>query len=231
MQEQRHLRTIKSFVRRQGRMTQGQQRAIDMLLPQYHIQQTDGSIDFSKRYGNNNPVIVEIGFGMGHSLLELAKIQPHYNYLGIEVYLAGVGSLLLNIEQQQVKNVRVSQEDAVELIKQRLPDNAIHGFQIFFPDPWHKKRHHKRRLLQLEFMQLLQQKLMPGGFIHLATDWQNYAEQMLLVGNQTIGLVNQSPDNTYVTRPATRPMTKYERRGERLGHGVWDLLYSKVPQI
>lgn len=225
MQEQRQLRTIKSFVRRQGRMTAGQQRALDLLLPKYAIQQTDGYINFSECYKNENPVIIEIGFGMGHSLFELAQTYPEYNYLGVEVYLAGVGSLLNSIEQQQLRNVRVSHEDAVTLLKQQVPDSSVWGIQLFFPDPWHKKRHHKRRLIQLEFMQLLQQKLLPGGFIHLATDWENYAEQMLLIGNQTKGLVNQSTTQTYVPRPATRPVTKYERRGERLGHGVWDLLF------
>ena len=222
-----HLRTIKSFVKRSGRVTSGQQVALDTLLPKYGIQPEKGIVDFAKLFGNDNPVIIEIGFGMGHSLTALAEQYPENNYFGIEVYDAGVGALLADMQKLNLSNLRVSNHDAVEIIKQNIADASVAGFQVFFPDPWHKKRHHKRRLIQSDFINLLVSKLNPNGFIHLATDWGNYAEHMLAVCNENKLLTNQSQTQTYIARPKTRPVTKYEKRGTRLGHDVWDLFYLK----
>jgi tRNA (guanine-N7-)-methyltransferase len=223
-----YVRTIKSFVKRTGRLTLGQRKALETLLPIYGIQPSQGILNFDAVFNNTSPVMIEIGFGMGAALLHLAKTHPHCNYLGIEVYPPGMGSLLSQVQSEGLMNVRVSDTDANIVLTQNIPDESISGFYIFFPDPWHKKRHHKRRLIQAAFIKTLVTKLKPQGFIHLATDWENYAEHMLAVCNNESQLINQSLDNTYVPRPQDRPLTKYEKRGQGLGHGVWDLLFVKA---
>jgi tRNA (guanine-N7-)-methyltransferase len=171
--------------------------------------------------------IVEIGFGMGASLLTMAQQNPDTNYIGIEVHKAGLGSLAADLHDNQITNVRLVSEDAVLIFQKYLADASLGGVQIFFPDPWPKKRHHKRRLIQSEFIQLIVQKIKPGGFIHCATDWQDYAEHILEVLSATSGLVNQQKEGGYMPRPSSRPLTKFEQRGVGLGHGVWDLIFIK----
>ena len=226
-QHQLQRRTIKSFVKRAGRVTVRQQKALDELLPIYGIAKHQ-PIDASQVFANDNPVIVEIGFGMGQSLYTCAMENPDKNYIGIEVHEAGVGALLADIHDAGLSNIKVIHDDAVQVLRNDIIDGCVDGFQIFFPDPWHKKRHHKRRLIQPEFIQLLMHKLKAHGFIHVATDWENYAEHILTVCNDMESLMNQSVNDTYVPRPDTRPVTKYEKRGERLGHGVWDLFFVKA---
>ena len=220
-----HLRKIHSFVRRAGRTRLSQQHALKTLAPLFKIPFAPEPLDFPALFGNENPVVLEIGFGMGQSLLAQAKTNPHRNYLGIEVHQAGIGCLLAGIQVEQLNNLRLMDHDAVELLKVMVPDASLAGVQIFFPDPWPKKRHHKRRLIQAEFIALLTSKLSSGGFIHAATDWQDYAEQMLSVLTDAPGLVNQAA--TYIERPDHRPLTKFEQRGLNLGHGIWDLMFVK----
>lgn len=221
-------RGIKSFVIRQGRMTKGQQRAYDKLWPQYGVPYAPAPLDLPALFGNDNPVWVEIGFGMGQSLAQMAEAQPEHNFLGIEVHKPGVGALLMEVEKRHLTNVRVSNHDAVEVFKHQLPPQCLAGVMIFFPDPWHKKRHHKRRLIQPPFVALVVSRLQPGGLLHLATDWEDYAQQMLEVCNANGDLVNLAGQQGYHPRPPWRPLTKFEQRGQRLGHGVWDLLYRRV---
>ncbi len=220
-------RGIRSFVIRQGRMTRGQQRAYDLLWPRFGVPYTPAPLDLNELFGNDNPVWVEIGFGMGQSLAQMAEAQPDHNFLGIEVHKPGVGALLMEVEKRRLTNVRVSNHDAVEVFKHQLPDSRLAGVMVFFPDPWHKKRHHKRRLIQPPFVALLVSRLRPGGLLHLATDWEDYAEQMLEVCSANDDLVNLAGQQGYHPRPEWRPLTKFEQRGRRLGHGVWDLLFQK----
>ena len=222
-----HHRPIRSFVKRQGRMTQGQSRALSECLPDYGVGLDSGEINFEVLFGRSAPNILEIGFGMGQSLVEQAEKQPECNFLGIEVHLPGVGSLLNSMQAKGLDNLRVSCDDAVEVIRQQITPESVHGVQVFFPDPWHKKRHHKRRLIQPDFVRLLSSRLTPGGFLHLATDWQPYAEHMLEVLQAEPSLVNTSETDDYVPRPESRPETKFEKRGHRLGHGVWDLFFIR----
>lgn len=225
--EQALHREIKSFVLRQGKITQGQQRAIEELMPVYGLQYTGEKLDLAEAFGRNNSKVVEIGFGMGHATWQIAKNNPENDYLGIEVHLPGVGALLMQMRDNDVSNLRVIRHDAVEVLRNMLIDNSIDGFHIYFPDPWHKKRHHKRRIIQSEFVNLLCQKLKSGGYIHLATDWEEYATWMLDILRANSQLANQSISNDYVPRPDYRPLTKFENRGVKLGHGVWDLIFVK----
>ena len=225
--EQTLHREIKSFVLRQGKITQGQQRAIEELMPVYGLQYTGEKLDLVSAFGRDNPKLVEIGFGMGHATWQIAKNNPENDYLGIEVHLPGVGALLMQMRDNDVSNLRVIRHDAVEVLRNMLADNSISGFHIYFPDPWHKKRHHKRRIIQSDFVNLLCQKLKSGGYIHLATDWEEYATWMLDILRSNSQLVNQSTSNDYVPRPDYRPLTKFENRGVKLGHGVWDLIFVK----
>ncbi len=222
------MRTIRSFVLREGRMTKGQQRAMDELFPRLGIPYRKELLDWYQIFGNSNPVVLEIGFGMGRSLVEQAKAHPERNYVGIEVHRPGVGACLLLAEEAGVDNLRVMNHDAVEILRDMVPENSLSGLQVFFPDPWHKKKHHKRRIIQIEFIDQVRSKMKLGGFVHLATDWENYAEHMLQVMQQAQGWKNQSPEGDYVPRPEDRPLTKFEQRGERLGHGVWDLMFLKT---
>jgi len=228
MSESPYLRRIRSFVRREGRLTPGQQRAMDELFPRFGIEAGDTPLDLDAVFGRQAPRILEIGFGNGESLAEIAHNHPQNDYIGIEVHRPGVGHLLMKIEELGLSNVRVMCADAVEILEQQIPDGALDALYLFFPDPWHKKRHHKRRQVRPEWAQLVRRKLKSGGHLHMATDWQNYAEHMLEVLNAAEGFSNTSASGDYVEKPDYRPETKFERRGQRLGHGVWDLVFRKT---
>ena len=223
-----HPRHIKSFVRREGRLTIGQQRALDELLPVYGLNEKTTQIDLNTVFGRHCPKILEIGFGDGTSLAQQADNNPDNDFIGIEVHRPGVGHLLGELQQHGLNNVRVYCADAVEVITHCLPDQVLDGVQIFFPDPWHKTRHHKRRLVQVNFVKLIQQKLKPGGTLHFATDWEDYAKYMIKVMQQVPGFINTAKEGHFVPRPSYRPLTKFEQRGQRLGHGVWDLVYRNI---
>jgi tRNA (guanine-N7-)-methyltransferase len=222
-------RRIRSFVLRAGRTTVAQERALTELWPAYGIDSRD-ALDIGAIFGRSAPCCLEIGFGAGEVIGHLAETHSERDYLGIEVHQSGVGRLLLRAEHGGLRNLRVICDDAVDVLSERIADDTFDEVLVFFPDPWHKKRHHKRRLIDAAFAALLAAKLRTGGTLRLATDWQDYAQQMLAVCNATAGLVNQSPDATYVARPQFRPPTRFERRGERLGHGVWDLAFVKSPR-
>jgi tRNA (guanine-N7-)-methyltransferase len=228
MPESSHLRRrIRSFVRREGRLTAAQARALEQQWPRLGLEPGDSEIDFPRVFGRSAPVILEIGFGNGESLATIAESHPQNDYIGIEVHRPGVGSLLLRLEQQQIDNVRVICHDAAEVIQKNIPDNSLDAIYLFFPDPWPKKKHHKRRLVQAGLVQQLRQKLKVGGRLHMATDWQDYAEHMLVVMSAADGFANTAASGDYCPRPDYRPETKFERRGLRLGHGVWDLVYKR----
>jgi tRNA (guanine-N7-)-methyltransferase len=256
---------IRSFVLRAGRTTAGQQRAIDELGPQFLIPFQESALDLQQAFdGSLRPKILEIGFGMGETTAKIATLRPEDDFLAIEVHPPGVGALLKLIGENHLANLRLIRHDAVEVLEKMLGPNSLDGIHIYFADPWHKKRHHKRRLIQAEFVKLLVSRLKPGAYLHLATDWHNYAEQMLLVLNAQPDLENTSSEKIsvetflrtdvasdlelakeslkefkptleqldakhpgYVERPAYRPTTKFENRGMKLGHGVWDLVYKK----
>ena len=218
-------RPIRSFVLRQGYMSKGQQRAYDSLLPQLGLRYQPEVQDLDAAFGRRAPKVVEIGFGMGGATAEIAQARPDTDYLGIEVHGPGVGSLLKLVEERQLSNVRVIQHDAVEVFTHMLAPASLDGVHVFFPDPWHKKRHNKRRLIQPPFVALLASRIKPGGYLHLATDWEDYAIQMLEVLSQEPSLENTA--DGYAPRPDYRPLTKFEQRGLRLGHGVWDLVFRK----
>lgn len=223
--EDKH-RPIRSFVLRMGRMTEGQRRGLDDNWPQWGLERAAGQLDPAQAFVQPGPLVVEIGFGMGTSLAAMALAEPHTNFVGIEVHPPGVGKLLHSLAASGSNNVRVYRDDAVLVLRECIGDASLDGVQIYFPDPWHKKRHHKRRLIQSEFVELLCSKLKPGGFLHLATDWEDYAEQMLEVLAANPGLENSTAED-YIPRPARRPLTKFEQRGQRLGHGIWDLLFLR----
>lgn len=219
------MRPIRSFVVRQGRMSPAQKRAIEQLYPRYGIDYAESTIDPSALFGRHAPTIVEIGFGMGATTAEIAANQPEQNFLGIEVHPPGVGSLLKLIEQRQLSNLRIIQHDAVAVLRHMITPDSLDGVHIYFPDPWHKARHHKRRLIQPEFAALIASRIKNGGYLHCATDWENYAEHMLDVLTNTPGLHNTSAG--YAERPDWRPLTKFENRGIGLGHGIFDLIFRK----
>ncbi len=220
-----HTSHIRSYVLRQGRVSNAQQRCYDSLMPLYGIPYTALSLDLENIFGRDAPKILEIGFGMGESTATIAQAHPENDYLAIEVHTPGVGSLLKQIEELPLSNIRIIQHDAVEVLRDMLADNVLDGAHIFFPDPWHKTRHNKRRLIQAPFVAQLVKKLKPGGYIHVATDWQDYAEQVLAVLSAEALLENTAAD--YAPRPDYRPLTKFEQRGLRLGHGVWDLVFKR----
>ena len=219
-------RTIRSFVLRTGRMTEGQTRALETNLPRFGLQLEDGMLDQQAVFGRIAPLTFEIGFGMGASLAAMAAAAPERDFIGVEVHRPGVGKLLALVQEQGLENLRVYCDDAVEVLARCIPDGSLDRVQIYFPDPWHKKKHHKRRLVQPEFVQRLRAKLRIGGVLHLATDWEHYAEHMLEVMQVAEGYRNQHAG--YAPRPDWRPLTKFELRGERLGHGVWDLLFERI---
>jgi tRNA (guanine-N7-)-methyltransferase len=223
MQTHRHIR---SFVLRAGRMTPAQERALQEHWPAYGVDFDGADLDLAKIFGRRAPRCLEIGFGVGEVIGSLAESHPHIDYLGLEVHRPGVGRLLLRAADAGVRNLRVVCHDAVEVLRDGIADDSFDEILVFFPDPWHKKRHHKRRLIDAPFAALLSAKLRSGGVLRLATDWQAYAEQMLAVCNACPRLRSLSADGTYVPRPQFRPPTRFERRGARLGHGVWDLAYT-----
>ncbi|MBD1576231.1 MULTISPECIES: tRNA (guanosine(46)-N7)-methyltransferase TrmB [Vibrio] len=220
------VRRIRSFVRREGRLTKGQENAINDCWPTMGIDFIEQRLDWNEVFGNNNPVVLEIGFGMGASLVEMAKNAPEKNFLGIEVHSPGVGACLASAQEAGVTNLRVMCHDAVEVFEHMIPDNSVLTLQLFFPDPWHKARHHKRRIVQLSFAEMIRNKLVLNeGIFHMATDWENYAEHMVEVMNAAPGFENIASDGDFIARPDERPLTKFEARGHRLGHGVWDIKY------
>lgn len=221
------LRHVRSFVRREGRITQSQQRALDELLPRFGVP-LDGMLDLDALFGRSAPRTLEIGFGNGVSLAQMAAIAPEQDFLGIEVHRPGVGHLLLEIERHALNNVRVICADAVEILEKHIPPASLDRVLLFFPDPWPKTRHHKRRILQPAFVALIHSRLKPGGVFHMATDWQHYAEQMLEVMDAAPGFRNSAGRGAYSPKPDYRPETKFERRGLRLGHGVWDLVFVRA---
>ncbi|HEY9146146.1 MAG TPA: tRNA (guanosine(46)-N7)-methyltransferase TrmB [Thiobacillus sp.] len=216
---------IRSYVLRAGRVGSGQARALAEIGPQYMLQYQPAMLDLDAVFGRQAPRFLEIGFGMGEGLAETAAAHTENDYLGVEVHTPGVGALLKQIGERGLTNVRIIQHDAVEVLTNMLAPDSLTGVHIFFPDPWHKKRHHKRRLIQSPLVRLLASRIRPGGYIHLATDWQDYAEQMLAVLTAEPLLQNTVAD--YAPRPDTRPLTKFEQRGIRLGHGVWDLVFRR----
>jgi tRNA (guanine-N7-)-methyltransferase len=220
-----HPRSVRSFVTRAGRVTAAQERALAHLWPKFGVPFDSKLLDLDALFGRRASRIVEIGFGNGDYLKGLAQAHPQCDYLGIEVHRSGVGRLLLAIEEQQLANVRLVCHDAVAVLEQQIPPGSIDEVHILFPDPWPKKRHHKRRLIQRPFAALLAERLKEGGVLHLATDWQPYAEQMLEVLDDLPRLVNLAMPERFMQRPAARERTRFERRGERLGHAVWNLAY------
>ncbi len=222
-------RRIKSFVLRQGRLSLAQQNAIKDLWPIYGLEFEEKLLDLNIVFGRKNAeTIVEIGFGMGNSLADMAQAHPENNYIGIEVHKPGVGALLKLIQEKKLTNIRIFNHDAIEVLAQQIPLNSLDSVYLFFPDPWHKTKHKKRRILQLEFAQTLAKHLKNGGNFHMATDWQDYAKHMMKTMSQTKEYTNFSGENQYTPRPDYRSLTKFEQRGQRLGHGVWDLIFIKT---
>lgn len=221
-------RPIRSFVLRPGRMTTGQGQALERHWPAMGLAVGDGVVDLASAFPRAAPVVLEIGFGMGDSLASMALGRPEYNYIGVEVHPPGVGRLLSLCAEQGIDNVRVFREDAVQVLQAAIPEAGLEGVQLYFPDPWPKKKHHKRRLLQADFARLVASRTRAGGYFHLATDWEHYAQHMLEVMEAEPAWRNLAGPGLFSTRPQWRPITKFERRGERLGHGVWDLLYERV---
>ena len=226
-EENLHLRPIRSFVLRQGRMSPAQTRAFETLGPRFIVPfQANAALNYANLFERDAPTIVEIGFGMGESTAAIAARLPKNNFIGIEVHKPGVGALLKLVGEQALTNLQIIQHDAVEVLKHMIPDRSLAGFHIFFPDPWPKKRHHKRRLVQPELVKLLVQKLTAEGYIHLATDWQEYAQHMLEVLQAEPGLRNTAKD--FAPRPAYRGTSGFERKGLAKGHDVWDLVFKRV---
>jgi tRNA (guanine-N7-)-methyltransferase len=224
-----HPKRIKSFVMRAGRTTTGQVKAIKTLGPKFIVPFNNRFLSHQEWFGESHatkPFIFEIGFGMGDATAKIAHAMPEHHFLGCEVHQPGVGALLMKVEELNLQNLRIISHDAVEVLEKMIPQHSLDGVHIFFPDPWHKSRHHKRRLIQTPFLTLLLSRLKPGGYVHCATDWENYAEHMLEVFKAMPGLINQGQlDKGYSTRPTYRPVTKFETRGVKLGHGVWDLVF------
>lgn len=220
-----HARTIRSYVMRAGRTTEGQARALAELGPRFLLPYTPGTLDFEATFGRQAPVVLEIGFGMGDATAKIAQALPDTDFIGCEVHEPGVGALLKHIGEMQLNNLRLIRHDAVEVLENMIAPDSLAGVHVFFPDPWHKKRHHKRRLIQPAFVAKLVHHLAPGGYLHLATDWEPYAQQMLEVLLAEPCLANTAQG--YADKPAYRPLTKFENRGLRLGHGVWDLVFRK----
>lgn len=218
-------RRIRSFVTRAGRLSTGQERAIQELGPRFCIPFQQAPLDYTQLFGKPAKTVLEIGFGMGETTAIIAEQQADTHFIGVEVHTPGVGSLLKLIHEKQLANIRIIQHDAVEVLEHMIPENSLDGVHIFFPDPWHKARHHKRRLIQPDFIRFLTTRMADQGYLHCATDWQNYAEQMLEVLSAEPLLINTADD--YAPRPDYRPVTKFEKRGLRLGHGVWDLVFRK----
>lgn len=219
---------IRSFVRRQGRMTSKQQNALEQYWSKYGLELTNGTLDYQQVFGRHAPRVLEIGFGMGYSLATMAESSPDEDYIGIEVHKPGVGALLVECHERTINNIRVYQDDAMMVLDQCIPDNSLHRIQLFFPDPWPKKRHHKRRIVRSAFVNLLKSKLEVGGILHIVTDWQDYAEHIVNVLAEFPELNNQSCRGDFSNKPDYRPITKYEQRAQRLGHHVYELMFKRV---
>ena len=219
------MRTIRSFVLRQGRISKAQSRAYRELLPKYSIPYSESPLDLDQIFGREAPKILEIGYGMGETTVAIAKAHPENDYLGIEVHTPGVGSLLRQIEEAGLCNVRIIQHDAVEVVRNAIPPSSLAGVHIFFPDPWPKTRHHKRRLIQPQFVSLLCERMKPGAYLHATTDWEEYAQQILDVLSAEPRLANTT--DRFALRPKSRPLTKFEQRGLKLGHPVLDMVFRK----
>ena len=226
---EKYMRPVRSFVLRQGRLTKGQDDALERLWPIYGIERADTMLDIDALFENKSPVTLEIGFGDGVSVATMAEAAPDKNFIGIEVHRPGVGRLLHVLEEKNLTNVRVMDDDAVEIIKNRIPQKSLDCVQLFFPDPWHKKRHNKRRIVRADFVKLIASRLKSNGVFHLATDWEDYAVHMAEVMADSDDFKSLAPAFTapYSPKPEARPTTKFETRGLKLGHGVWDLLYEK----
>lgn len=227
-QEGKYIRKVRSFVKREGRLTNGQAKALEQFWHVMGLSHSEGLINIEALFGNNNPIVLEIGFGMGKSLVEMAKNAPELNFIGIEVHRPGVGACISLAQEEGVNNLKVYEHDAIEILADCIPDGSLTTVQLFFPDPWHKKKHHKRRIVQAEFVETIRQKLKFDGVFHMATDWENYAECMLEDMSSAQGYKNLSETNDYVPRPDSRPLTKFENRGQRLGHGVWDIQFQRT---
>lgn len=227
-EENQHHRSVRTFVIRAGRMTPAQEKALEEQWPIYGLSIEQGQLNYAEIFGREAPVVIEIGFGMGDSLLAMAKAAPEQDFIGIEVHGPGVGRLLNNIHKEGLTNLKVFQEDALEVLRLCIPDNSLSCLQLFFPDPWPKKKHHKRRMVQPQFAQLIRPKLAIGGCFHMATDWQPYAEHMMEVMTPAEGYRNHAGPEQYSPQPKSRPDTKFQRRGEKLGHGVWDLVFERT---
>lgn len=223
-------RPVRSFVLRGGRLTSGQQKAFDRYWPLFGVDfAAQQQLDFPRLFGNDNPVWLEIGFGNGESLAGMAARHPQRNWLGIEVHPPGVGHLLLKLAENGLENVRIIRHDAMEVLRQAIPPASLSGVQLFFPDPWHKKRHLKRRIVQPAFIELIARALQQGGGFHAATDWEDYAHHILEAFSQRNDLFeNLAGAGRFATRPTERPLTKFERRGQQLGHQVWDLMFRRT---
>ena len=228
LESDKHLRPIRSYVQRAGRMTTAQRRALEELGPRYQVVDDIAPLDWTLLFGRAAPVVIEIGFGNGASLLTMAAVQPEKNFIGVEVHRPGIGQLLMGLAQDNITNVKLVYGDALEFLQQRVMDDSVDALHLFFPDPWPKVRHHKRRLVQAEFAQLVRRKLRTGGYLHMATDWQPYADHMMKTMTQAPGYANTAGAQNYCLRPEYRPLTKFERRGQRLGHGVWDLVFQRL---
>ncbi|MDA9319540.1 tRNA (guanosine(46)-N7)-methyltransferase TrmB [Candidatus Thioglobus sp.] len=228
MTEVKYLRKIQSFVRRSGRISKAQSIGLNELWHDYGVDLNEKKLDFNKLFLSKNNVTLEVGFGNGDSLLEMAIDQPNQNFLGIEVYEAGVGRLINEANKNKLSNLKIIKDDAVEVLTNNILDNSISHFQLFFPDPWHKKKHHKRRIVQISFLDLLSNKLKKDGIVHIATDWENYAEHIMELLESHSHFKNCAGDHMYSLRPKNRPLTKFENRGQKLGHGVWDIIFTNI---
>jgi len=232
MSENKPLRKIQSFVRRSGRLSKAQSIGLNELWPNYGVDLIEGkSLNFDELFEKTQDVVLEVGFGNGDSLLEMATKQTDKNFLGIEVYEAGVGRLINEASKHKLSNLRIIKDDAIDILNHHIEDDSLSTFQLFFPDPWHKKKHHKRRILQTSLLDTLANKLTKGGAIHIATDWENYAEHIMETLEAHPHFKNSIDAHIYSPRPAHRPLTKFENRGQRLGHSVWDILFTNTKGV
>ena len=228
MTEVKYLRKIQSFVKRSGRLSKAQSTGLNELWGDYGVNINEKILNFDELFLNKNDITLEVGFGNGDSLLEMAIQQPDQNFLGIEVYEAGVGRLINEASKNNLSNLKIIKEDAVEILTNNISDNSLSCFQLFFPDPWHKKKHHKRRIVQTSFLDRLSKKLKNNGIVHIATDWENYAEHIMDTLESHPHFKNCAGDHIYSVRPKNRPLTKFENRGQKLGHGVWDIIFTNI---
>lgn len=222
-----HHRHVRSFVRREGRMTEAQQRALDALFARYGLNAGTAPLDFAAIFGRQAPIVLEVGFGNGESLATMAAAHPEQDYIGVEVHRPGIGRLLNLVDQEGLDNVRVIDHDGVEVMKHQIPPESLAGIQLYFPDPWPKKRHHKRRIVQPAWVELAASRLRPDGWLHMATDWEDYALHMREVLEASPAFENVNGPDRFAPDPGERPRTKFEERGARKGHGVWDLVYRR----